>query len=277
MDASRFLSAEKQTPARGRQAKMAAVLEQEILQAKWRRGAKLPSEEELCLRFRISRSAVREALQVLKSRGLVESRRGSGSYVVREMGAGGIRDMLALYSALQRDAPSFLELLDLRLLVETFCVRQLISQEADLRHLRNCLNRMEAAVRDFARFGREDIAFHLALAEGTSHRLFSHIMRGLLPDLGVKFALETYTNASLVQRNLEDHRAIFRLLERSDAIAAERRLRKHLLDSRRHLEALLRTCNQNPPPLQPTPPFGEGRYGEGHFQYPLERIYEISK
>jgi len=220
---------------------MAEVIEREIVEAKWGPGTKLPGEEELGARFGAGRSAVREALQALKTRGLVESRRGSGSYVTTGRGAGGVRDMLALYSALRKDVPSFLELMDLRLLVETFCIRRLAESATaqGLDRLRQCLARMEDSVDDLAKFGREDISFHLTLVEASGHELFSTIMRGLLPGLGVRFALETYTDAALVSRNLADHRAIFRLIKRGDGDVAEARLKSHLIDSRQHLESML--------------------------------------
>ncbi|MCX6970505.1 MAG: FCD domain-containing protein [Verrucomicrobia bacterium] len=158
-----------------------------------------------------------------------------------ERGASGVRDMLALYSAIRKDAQSFIELMDLRLLVENFCIRRLAGSASGpgLDLLRQCLTRMEDSVDDLAKFGREDIAFHLTLIEAAGHELFSTIMRGLLPGLGVRFALETYTDAALVSRNLADHLAIFRLIKKGDGDAAEARLTKHLLDSRRHLESML--------------------------------------
>jgi len=226
---------------------MVAVLEREIVQAKWAPGTKLPGEADLCARFGASRPAVREALQALKTRGLVESRRGSGSYVTSERGAGGVRDMLALYSALRKDEPSFIELMDLRLLVETFCIRRLADSASarSLDLLSRCLKRMEDSVDDLARFGREDISFHLTLVEESGHELFSNIMRGLLPGLGVRFALETYTDADLVGRNLADHRSIFRLIKSGDGDSAEARLNKHLTDSRQHLESMLKETSRS--------------------------------
>lgn len=228
---------------------MAEVLEQEIIQAKWAPGMKMPAEVDLCERFGASRSAVREALQALKTRGLVESRRGSGSYVALERGASGVRDVLELYSALRKDAPSFFELLDLRLLVESFCIRRLAESASTqgLDRLSKSLLRMEESVDDMARFGKEDISFHLTLVEATGHELFSNIMRGLLPGLGVRFALETYIDPALVRRNLADHRAILRLVETGDADGAEKRVRQHLMSSRKHLESMLKV------PTQPCP------------------------
>ncbi len=215
-------------------------MEREIVSAKWGPGAKLPTEVDLCARFKASRPAMREALQALKSRGLVESRQGSGSYVVSDPGNRGVREMLGLYSALQRDLPSFLELMDLRLLVEVHCVRQLAVRATVKRlvPLRQCLHQMEIAVQDLQDFGRADISFHMALVAAAEHQLFETIMMGLLPELGLRFALETYTDSSLVKQNLADHRALLGWLELNDAEGAVRCLTHHLLASRRHLELM---------------------------------------
>ena len=45
------------------------------------RGDKLPSENELMERFRVSRQTVRRAMEKIKKKGVVEGRRGSGTYV----------------------------------------------------------------------------------------------------------------------------------------------------------------------------------------------------
>ncbi|MFZ4681523.1 MAG: FadR/GntR family transcriptional regulator [Terrimicrobiaceae bacterium] len=140
-----------------------------------------------------------------------------------------------------KDAPSFFELLDLRLLVETFCVRSLAASAShrSFDRLKGCLVQMERSTGSLSRFGKKDIAFHLTLVEEAGHGLFSNIMRGLLPGLGVRFALETYTEPKLIKKNLADHRAIFRHIQCGDSDAAEARLRIHLLRSRRHLESML--------------------------------------
>jgi GntR family transcriptional repressor for pyruvate dehydrogenase complex len=46
------------------------------------RGAKLPTERELSDTFGVSRSVVREAVKVLVAQGIVESRQGSGTFVL---------------------------------------------------------------------------------------------------------------------------------------------------------------------------------------------------
>lgn len=42
---------------------------------------KLPSEEELCLQYNLSRQTVRKTLSVLEQEGIIEKRKGSGSYI----------------------------------------------------------------------------------------------------------------------------------------------------------------------------------------------------
>lgn len=57
-------------------------LRSDILQGVFRVGAQLPTEEELCERFSVSRHTVREALRQLRTDGLVSSRQGSGTTVM---------------------------------------------------------------------------------------------------------------------------------------------------------------------------------------------------
>ena len=50
-------------------------------------GTRLPPEVELCRNYGASRPVVREVLARLRAEGLIESRRGSGSYVLRQTAA----------------------------------------------------------------------------------------------------------------------------------------------------------------------------------------------
>jgi len=54
----------------------------DILQLKFEIGETLPTEKELCLRFKVSRHTIREALRYIENTGLIEKRQGSGSTVV---------------------------------------------------------------------------------------------------------------------------------------------------------------------------------------------------
>ena len=84
-------------------------------------GAKLPNEFELGEKFGVGRSTVREAVKLLSSKGIVEVRRGSGTYVVTT--AKGFSDPLNLRSVQDKNALA-LDLVNVRLLlsVSSACV-----------------------------------------------------------------------------------------------------------------------------------------------------------
>ena len=65
-------------------------------------GTKLPNEFELGEKFGVGRSTVREAVKLLSSKGIVEVRRGSGTYVVTT--AKGLSDPLNLRSVQDKNA-----------------------------------------------------------------------------------------------------------------------------------------------------------------------------
>jgi GntR family transcriptional regulator, transcriptional repressor for pyruvate dehydrogenase complex len=220
---------------------VARALEAEVRDGRLRTGDRLPTEQELCLRFGASRTVIREALQSLKGRGVVVSRRGSGNYVGDVAGGGQLRESLGLHSAVSAgDARAYLELLDLRLLVESACAAKAARERtpAALEALRRRLAAMTAARRDLAKFGEADIAFHQAVVAAAGHDLFANIMEALLPHLGISFAHQTYISFALVDKNLRDHRAIFQAIAKSDAAAAQRHMHRHLKESRAHFIAL---------------------------------------
>ena len=60
---------------------LAGLLEHEIVRLRWQPGDRLPSEAELCGRFELSRTTVRQALARLEQEGLVVRRKGFGTFV----------------------------------------------------------------------------------------------------------------------------------------------------------------------------------------------------
>jgi GntR family transcriptional regulator len=60
---------------------MAEDIRQKILSGDYLDGAKLPSEQELCKAYGVSRSVVRQALQSLSRDGLIATERGRGAFV----------------------------------------------------------------------------------------------------------------------------------------------------------------------------------------------------
>lgn len=84
-------------------AQLEKVLLQNIRDGEFLAGAKIPTEDELAARFAVSRTTVRTAVQALIAKGLIEIRRGKGTFVIepsitQELTAltGFVEDMQAL-------------------------------------------------------------------------------------------------------------------------------------------------------------------------------------
>jgi GntR family transcriptional regulator len=69
-------------PASTLYARIEETIATEIAQGEYRPGDQLPTEDELLQRFQVSRITVRRAIQNLVSRGLLEIRRGLGTFVL---------------------------------------------------------------------------------------------------------------------------------------------------------------------------------------------------
>lgn len=61
---------------------VAGELIQRIKDGVYSIGDKLPTEKELCQMFEVSRSTLREAISIVRAKGYIETRHGSGSYVI---------------------------------------------------------------------------------------------------------------------------------------------------------------------------------------------------
>jgi GntR family transcriptional regulator len=60
---------------------LAELLEEEIVSGRWLPGSRVPSENELCSRYRLSRTTIRQALARLEQEGLVSREKGRGTFV----------------------------------------------------------------------------------------------------------------------------------------------------------------------------------------------------
>jgi DNA-binding FadR family transcriptional regulator len=83
-------------------------------------GAKLPSESELCVRFHVSRTVMREALAQLKAEELVHAIQGVGLYVAQRLPGQGV---LKLRASAGSELDNTREMLDFRAGLESQAAR----------------------------------------------------------------------------------------------------------------------------------------------------------
>ena len=151
-------------------------VERLILEGKVRPGQKLPSERALAEEFDVSRPTVREAIQKLEARGLVQRRHGGGTFVAEHVGSTFLDPMMAM---IQRSPDGTFDIIELRFALENVAA-WLAADRATERARGNVQRRyheLQVAVRshDLHREARADAEFHLAIAEASQNGILGAI------------------------------------------------------------------------------------------------------
>ncbi len=196
-----------------------------------RPGDPLPGERDLAQRMGISRTSLREALQVLVSEGLLVSRHGSGLWVSEGVGRSLLDPLVDLLDA----APdAVFDYLAFRALFEGEAAA-LVAEKATKAE-REEIARIVAQMAE-AREGADDAAeveldteFHMAIVEATGNRVTIQIARSLQELLrrGVErhHAL-VYDQPAERAELLAQHQAIDAAIQAGDAAGARAAMRAH--------------------------------------------------
>jgi len=154
------------------------TIEQLLLSRSIKPGDRLPNEMELTKSLSTSRGSIREAMKILASYGIVEIKRGDGTYVSKSL-TKRLFDQL-LFQLILSDHDKQ-RLIELRELIEIGIVRIVIlnATEEDLRAIQDSYDRMEQQVRDHVHDAKLltgcDLDFHLAIAHATKNDLIEKI------------------------------------------------------------------------------------------------------
>lgn len=193
-------------------------------------GAQLPGHRELAATYVVSVGSVREAISMLISEGLIETRAGRGTYVVQGGGAplgGGSPPWDARDRPLERSEVE--ELIEAREVIEAQ-LASLAAERASREHvdrLRRAVAGMEAAAASPADYPDADVEFHIALAEAAGNRFLLRAMldiRSLLRtdmELGAEAVIRRFGDLSV---SVESHRLLTEAIEAGDADGARRLL-----------------------------------------------------
>ncbi|KQY08595.1 GntR family transcriptional regulator [Rhizobium sp. Root73] len=208
---------------------------QDILKGTFPPGSKLPSESDLCDRFGVSRPVVRDALARLRLDGLVEARRGSGTYVLSTPSRN-LPDLADL-----TDISRFLRYQELRLCVEGNAAALAAERRTDTA-LGDIVEAHEQFTSQVARglfLPESDRRFHLSIAEATGNEFFSMALEG--PDV----SLSSFMNVSLsltrsgsparARKVIGEHADIVDAIRNKDPIWARVAMESHILQARRRM------------------------------------------
>lgn len=189
-------------------------------------GTRLPAEREFADRMGVSRTVLREAVRILVTKGLLETRHGVGT-VVRHVTSDQFLEPLSLL--LQTNELSIEQLHQVRSILEVGVVR-LAADKAEpenLHDLRTTLQCMAAAHGDTQAFVALDDAYHRALAQATHNPLLV-VLSDSIGAIMHEVRVQVHEHTLLAQTALPDHAQILRALEAHDAEAAAAAMQEHL-------------------------------------------------
>ena len=206
-----------------------------ILQEPIEIGQKIPNEYELAEKFGVGRSTVREAVKGLVSKGILEVRRGSGTFVVSTSSLE--EDPLGLSRFPDRYKLA-LELFDVRLMIEPE-IAVLACENATEEEL-DQLQKLCAEVEELCRSGEDhtakDVEFHTCIARCSKNRVVE-LLVPVINSAVVTFA--NLTQRSLKEETIITHREILDSILRKDAVGARCAMVMHLTYNRQAIIRLI--------------------------------------
>lgn len=207
------------------------ILETRILEGMYPVGSRLPPERSLAEEFGVSRPSVRDALQALGARGMLEVRQGDGYH---ESAAWQSGFLMPWQSLLERHDYLESDVLDFRRSLEGTIAALAAERrtEADLERLSFWLERLLHAYQSqqIDAQSEADVGFHQAIAEASHNVLFAQLSGSLLRMLQQHTRQNLANMFGVVEKPelVMQHQAIFEAIKKQQPVKAAKVAREHL-------------------------------------------------
>jgi len=191
-------------------AQIAREIARLILAGLWREGSTLPREVELALRFDVSRTSIREALSLLKAKGLIASKQKAGTHVRSRIDWNMFDAELLTWTLSELPTKEFAkQLLEIRRIVEpeacAICAAR--GTDTDFARIERAYRGMDAAGMDRVAFAEPDLEFHRGILIATGNDFLIAFGATVAAALRISFNLST-SNPGAPRKSLSYHRAV---------------------------------------------------------------------
>ncbi|NVP56168.1 FadR/GntR family transcriptional regulator [Mycoplana rhizolycopersici] len=214
-------------PPMDRARQVTEALASYIGQANLKAGDRLPAERELMSALAVGRSTIREVIRHFQALGVMETRKGSGTYLLKPVTTATIHMPLSFDAMHLRDA--LLQTLEVRRGIE--CEANMVAARrrtaGDLKTIEEKLDAMERVHLAKGTSGPEDLAFHLAIYDATHNPLFRQLLEQMR-EAFERFWDEPFDRPDFARRSFPFHRTLFNAIVAQDTEAARRETLKIL-------------------------------------------------
>ena len=208
---------------------IAKRLRNEVLNGTLKPGDKLPSEQQLCRMFGVSRPVVREAISRLKYDGVLESFQGRGVFVSGDGSGSSFR----IDDPNLNDQGELAHIIELLVAIEGAATGLAAARRSkqDLEAIKKALDAMAAAIDEGRNGVDEDMSFHRTIVEATRNPFFITLISFLesrVRNLIRVARTNTARYEGLANRVQVEHEAIYQAIVARDPDAAKAAAERHL-------------------------------------------------
>jgi len=199
-------------PRRSLADEVAAQLQQQITQGKYKTGEQLPIEPELMRSFGVGRSTIREAIKILVNSGLLRVQQGLGTFIE---GTEGIKE--PLFQRLKR--ADFNDLEEVRQILEIKIAEKAAAKrtEKDLKEMRHWLSlRKKTAQNNLLNDCIDaDINFHTAIAVASKNEVLADLYKTFSIQVR-KYFLNSFTDTASFIKTQGLHEQLLESIKAND-------------------------------------------------------------
>ncbi len=204
-----------------------------IVRSDFKPGDTLSSEPELSLQFNVSRPVMREALKILSSKGMIESRPKTGTRV-RSRAEWNILDpgVIGWLFEVGPDRKFLDSLCEVRLMFEPMSAKLAATRATDeeIKTIEECFRRMEEGVHFPDIYIPADLEFHAAICAAAHNEMLQKITANLATSLHLSRVITSRLPGANVEA-MPVHGAVIEAIRRRDELAAEESMRKLVIST----------------------------------------------
>lgn len=168
-------------------------IQKNIMEGVFKNGDKLPSERDLSEKMGVSRTSIREALRVLETMGVIESRQGEGNFICSNVEKSLVQPLSMMFKL---NNGSFSDIYELRSVLEIECARLSAIRATDM-DCRELLGVVEEMEKETLGENRYEILVEL-------DKTFHHILSDMSKNYLIQSLFITISN--LFEKFIEDAR-----------------------------------------------------------------------
>jgi len=227
---------------------VAEFFEERILSGTLGVGERLPSEGDIARDFGVSTRSVREALQILETKGLVRRRHGERTVVTR----GDVDEFLGtlannIRQRLSKDPEYLVQLMSVRMMIEIEVLGILASSEQPIApEVEAALQAMEQARdgEDITAFTEADAAFHFALVKSAGNEILTSFYNNLYGLITELIRVTSRVPSKSLEAAYAEHAEIFSMVCERDEIGAKALMRAQINNSTNYLRLAIARAKQ---------------------------------